>query len=586
MTLSNRTRDILLLLGLCFLCFFLRLGAIGLFDFNEGFYTQVSREMVLRNDFITPRVNGVYFFDKPPLALWCTALSFKVFGFSEFAARLPVAIAATLLVLLTYWFGAKFFNRRAGLFAGAMVALNPMLVGTARQMTMDIHQSLWFAVAMVTFFLGYTATSKRDKLWYYAFWASCGMAFLAKSAPGLFPIVVCFVFLLFQERWQIRPIMRRIWEAKPLPGLLLLLAVVLPWHYLAWRASGPIFYEEYWLLHHVKLLSGKDFNHAQPIWFYIPMLLGGFFPWSIFLPWALKRPKEEVTDQAIIARRYVLTWGIVVFAIFTIMKSKLISYLLPMYPAAALLIGDWLDRVLRTEDEKAARGLKFGALLIVVAGFLGLAAAQFYSHKALSNEHMARDLAREFPTPVWNWAVNSLTLGALGGGIAGTLFWYRKREAGVWALFGTMTVFIGLAVTEGVSAMEATKMAPLQDLARELGRHLFEGKPVAIHIGGPRRPSVFFYLPDSAFMTTMLPTSPTDDGLVLERGEPEPIIAFLNTHEGAYVLTDTERADVLMAAVKGLTPEKRNAQWVLLSKYRVMSDSKQPQTPAPGGAKP
>jgi hypothetical protein len=84
----------------------------------------------------------------------------------------------------------------------------------------------------------------------------------------------------------------------------------------------------------------------------------------------------------------------------------------------------------------------------------------------------------------------------------------------------------------------------------------------------------------------MLPTSPTDDGLVLERGEPEPIIAFLNTHEGAYVLTDTERADVLMAAVKGLTPEKRNAQWVLLSKYRVMSDSKQPQTPAPGGAKP
>ncbi len=160
--MNPRFRDLVILSGICFLCFFWRLGSVGLFDFNEGFYTQVAREMYLRGDFISPRVNGIYFFDKPPLAIWLSALSFHLFGVNEFAARLPVALAAAAIVFLTYGFGARYFDRRAGLFAGAMVALNPLFYGTARQMTMDIHQTLWFAVAMFSFFLAHAETSETQ----------------------------------------------------------------------------------------------------------------------------------------------------------------------------------------------------------------------------------------------------------------------------------------------------------------------------------------------------------------------------------------------------------------------------------------
>src|SRR2546427_714209 len=118
--------------------------------------------------------------------------------------------------------GRRCFGCRAGLLAGFVVALNPLFFGTARQMTMDIHQSLWFAVAMVCFYLGFSASEPRGKRWYLGFWASCGMGFMAKSVPGLIPILAALVFVVIQERFRLRRILDRIWEARPLAWMLLL----------------------------------------------------------------------------------------------------------------------------------------------------------------------------------------------------------------------------------------------------------------------------------------------------------------------------------------------------------------------------
>src|SRR5438552_1046497 len=124
---SNQCRrDLLFLTGICFLCFFWRLGSVGLFDFNEGLYVQAAREMNLRGDWTAGSVNGTLFFDKPPLALWLDVISFRLFGVNELAARLPVAISATALVFLTYAFGARWLGRRAGLLGAAMLALSPL----------------------------------------------------------------------------------------------------------------------------------------------------------------------------------------------------------------------------------------------------------------------------------------------------------------------------------------------------------------------------------------------------------------------------------------------------------------------------
>jgi 4-amino-4-deoxy-L-arabinose transferase-like glycosyltransferase len=566
---NPQSRDLLLLLGLCFLCFFFRLGAVGLHDFNEGFYVQAAREIYLRGDFVTPRVNGIYFFDKPPLALWLTALSFHALGVNEFAARFPVAVAATLLVVLTYLFGERFFGRKTALLAGCMLALSPMMVGTARQMTMDIHQSLWFAVALYAFFLAYTAQTKKGKRWYYAFWASCGLAFLAKSVPGLMPIFVALVFVCFAERFQIRAVLRRIWESKPIPGILLLLAVILPWHVLAYHANGAVFYEEYWILHHVGLLRGTEFDHAQPVWYYIPMLLAGFFPWSVFLVPALLHTRVTLRSQVPdvperTALLFVVVWAVTIFLIFTIMKSKLISYLLPMYSAAALLTAHYLVHTMETSEAKSGRWLKAGTTLVGLLTVAAFVFAQIMVRLAAHRPRLAADLAREFPAPMMSWLMQTLLVVAALSGLAAFLQWTGRRSQGVWALVGAMTLFVAMTVTQGQAAIEETKNGPLQSLAREAGDKMRAGTPVAIHIGRPRYPSVFFYLPASAYLDKPLPADPKADGLILERGDEEPIVQFLAQNRPAYVLTDIKRAEALQRDVPGLVVEKQNRRWALV----------------------
>ena len=413
--------ELVFLSALCLLCFFWRLGSAGLFDFNEGLYAQAAREMVLRGDWVAGSVNGVLFFDKPPLALWLTAISYSTFGFTEFAARLPVALAATGLVFLTYWFGARHFSRKAGVLAGAVLALGPLFLGTARQMTMDIHQSLWFAVAMVSFFEGYRAESAAGKRWYYVFWIGCGLAFMAKSVPGLFPVAACLAFVVIQARFRPRDIAMRVWEAKPLAGLLILVLIIAPWHYAAYQKHGDYFYQEYWVLHHVALLKGTDFDHAQPFWYYFPALFAGMFPWSVFLIPALvfawkQARSTTIADSESTARRFVLVWSLVVFLVFSAMTSKLVSYLLPMYSAAAVLIGDWLDRVIA--GQRNTRGFTISAgLAAALAAIVTVGAAAALYHYTRPGV----DVRGDFAPAAGAWIIPAVLAVAVGAAAAAVL---------------------------------------------------------------------------------------------------------------------------------------------------------------------
>jgi 4-amino-4-deoxy-L-arabinose transferase-like glycosyltransferase len=566
MTLDSRRRDLLLLVGLCGLCFFWRLGAIGLFDFNEGLYVQAAREMYLRSDLITATVNGVYFFDKPPFALWCAVFSFYLFGVSEFAARFPVALSATLLTFLVYGFGARYFGRLAGLLAAAMVALNPMMFGTARQMTMDIHQSLWFAVALVCFFAAYQSKTPRGKWLSLGLWAGCGLSFMSKSVPGLFPLYVAFVFILIQERFQIRAVWTRIRETKPLPGLLVLAVIISPWHILAYRVHGEIFYQEYWVLHHVALLHGTDFSHAQPFWYYLPALLLGLFPWSLFLPaalWQALRPKtiedsESSPPEAAVARLFILIWTLSILLLFSAMTSKLISYLLPMYAAAALLVGDWMARAIKAPKERALRfttlTLSIAAVGLLIAGMVGL-------HWIASAPGAAR--AREdLPLELQALIRNILIVVALGFSAVAALIWTGRRLSGVSAMAATMSAFFGLALWQGSASIQSALHTPLHTLAQEAGMKLQTGTPLAVYIGQPRRPSVFFYMPASVFR--LIPGEPNRKNYLLETGEAPALIAFLETNRPAYILTDARRAETLLSASPSLVVIESQGKWRLL----------------------
>ncbi len=565
--MTTKQRDYLILAALCFLCFFWRLGAISLFDGNEGLYVEAAREMYVRADYVTPRSNGLFFFDKPPLALWLDVASFRVLGVNEFAARLPVAVSATLLVFLTYLFAARFLGRRAGLLAGAMVALNPLFFGTARQMTMDIHQSLWFAAAMFCFFLGYQAPPGLGKWWYYGMWASCGLSFMAKSVPGLFPLFLAFLFVAADQRFQPRAILRRVLEAKLPLGLLILIAIIAPWHYLAYLANGHVFYDQYWALHHVKLLKGTDFNHVQPVYYYVPALLIGFLPWSFFLPFALRdawlrvrsgysRRVSEASERER-ALLLLLVWALGLFLIFTAMRSKLVSYLLPMYPAAALLTGDWMARAV---EARSSRGLRWGSLALAalaVAGLVGgLAALRSLSSSSPSG------YAGEFPLAAAVWIVHLLVVGAVVTTAAALLAWRGRNRLAVSMEMVGMALVLGVAVTEGLTALERYMNAPLHQLTRIAGERAAVGDRVAIYIGRPAKPSLFFYLPDRMFAGPQAPGREAET--VLSTNDKEPIASFLAGSRPAYVITDSTRFADLLKSDPELSIAEQRGKWVLV----------------------
>lgn len=555
---ASLLRHLAIVLLVCFVAFFLYLGAVGLHDFNEGLYVSVARAMYLDREWATPRENGAFFFDKPPLALWCSAVCFSVMGVSELAARFPVAVATTLLVLLTWWFGRRVFGPRAGLLAGVSLALCPLIVGTERQMTMDLHQSLWFAVAMVSFFLGWTGDAPRSKRWYYGFWAACGMGYMSKSVPGLFPLFLALAFAALETRLRPRIFWMRLRETRPVIGVLILLAITVPWHVFAYRAAGVAFFREYFIHHHVDLLTAKDFGHARPAWYYLPSLLWGMFPWSFLLPGALVGAwrTSRGDGQGACARRFTLVWMVGLVLMFSVMTSKLHSYLLPMYAAAALLAGDWVDQCARS------RRLRGVAIATIIAGLVAVtlpigAIAAVRSVAGTAKEADLYQNASVLALSRATWA-----LGALGAGmlVAGCLALFRRAVAGVWAMAAAMLVFVGMGVAWVLPALDAKMNRPLHELARMAGERAAQGYPLAIHIANPIRPSVFFYFPASVVMR---PPALPDGHTILVRGEPEPILAFL-ARRPAYVLTDERRAAQLKAIVPSLREESRRDRWVLL----------------------
>ncbi len=423
--------------------------------------------------------------------------------------------------------------------------------------------------------------------------------------PGLFPIGAAFVFVVVTERFRWRAVLQRIREARILTGFPLMLAIIVPWFFLAWRANGHVFYEEFWLLHHVQLASGGDFSHAQPIWYYVPALIGGFFPWSLFLPWTVssthppapsrdgrgsigevawserverpndltthgspapsypttQRPGDPTTRRPNdpVAHLFILAWAGFVFVVFSVMKSKLVSYLLPMYPAAALLAGNWMARAIEARQE---RGLRWGAALAAGISVAGLAVGSVVVHHIITSPGAARQ-RQDVPPDVLQFGIHALILVALGMCISALLIWSGRRGQGSWTLVATAAVFVTFADVEGLNVMEAKMNAPLQSLASDAGSRLSAGVPIAIHIGQPRRPSVFFYLPDSVYIGKPLPAQ-GEEGLILERGERAPIDAFLQRNRPAYILTDRKRADALLSNTASLSLVEQRDHWVLL----------------------
>jgi 4-amino-4-deoxy-L-arabinose transferase-like glycosyltransferase len=286
-----------------------------LYKADESRYGEISREMAASGDWVTPRLNGFKYFEKPPLQYWSTAAFFELFGTRDWVARLWTALMGFAGILLVLYSGNRLFGPPAGYYAAAVLAGSPLYVLMGQVNTLDMGVTVFLSAAVVAFLLGHM-------LW---FWAACALAVLSKGLIGIvLPLVSLFLFLLLKRDWSL---IRRV---RPVAGLAVFLAISAPW-FIAVSAANPEFLHFFFIQEHFQRFTTGMHHRVQPAWYFVPILLAGLGPW--LLPFfASLRPRRD-------AELFLVIWILVVFAFFSASGSKLAPYILPVFPAAALLIG-------------------------------------------------------------------------------------------------------------------------------------------------------------------------------------------------------------------------------------------------------
>lgn len=320
--------------------FFFRLGTPGLFDADEPAYAEAAREMQETGDWITPHFNGQPRFDKPALYYWLILLSYRLFGVTEFAVRFWSALAAVLLALTVAWGARRWLGPPADLYAGLAFTLNGLTALLARAAVTDMLLTLFVTLAILAGIEALSVSLRTSKWWAAAGWAAMGLAVLVKGPVGLvIPAMALGGMLLL-----LRELRTGLVRLCPWQGAAVFAAITFPWYGLVLAANGWAFVEGFIVKHHLTRYAGVISSHAGPLWFYLPVALIGFFPWSGFLPRALwvsgalarRREARDPADRLLVA---CLCWAAGVFVFFSLAGTKLPSYIFPAFPALALLVG-------------------------------------------------------------------------------------------------------------------------------------------------------------------------------------------------------------------------------------------------------
>ncbi len=365
---TNWLRDLLLLLLLVSVLFGYGLGSRALWNPDEGRYAEIPREMAQTGDYVTPRLNGVKYFEKPVLFYWLQAGAIRLFGVHEWSLRLWTELFAAFGCLAVYVAGCRLYNRRAGWLAAGVLATSPLYGLLSGVITLDMTVSVLISMALLAFLIGVReppGTTRRTWLW--AFYALAACATLTKGLIGIvIPGMVIGAWIVLLGEW-------RLLRSLYLPsGLLLFFAIAAPWHVLAARAN-PEFLHFYFVHEHFERYLTTAHQRYQPLWFFVPVLLAGMFPWSVFLWHGLKDALRNAWRQRRVQREvwFLVLWAALVLAFFSISKSKLMPYILPVLPPLALLLGRYLAQV--WERPVAFVRHRLFWLLLAVAGALGLA---------------------------------------------------------------------------------------------------------------------------------------------------------------------------------------------------------------------
>ncbi|MBS0388361.1 MAG: glycosyltransferase family 39 protein, partial [Proteobacteria bacterium] len=347
---------------------FLPLQTYQLFNPDEGRYAEIPREMVASGDWVTPRLDGLKYFEKPPLQYWTTAVAYQLWGEHEWTARLWVALSGFLGLLLTVWIGTRLYGPLTGALAALVQAGAMLYLVLSRISTLDMGLTVTLQLALTGLLLlvapgggGARAPARAGAL---LLALGVALAFLSKGLVGiLIPGAVAAAYMLLRRDWSL------LWRARPWWTLAALALIAAPWIWLVERRN-PGFAQFFFVHEHFERFLTRVHHRYQPDWYFIPVLLGGFMPWTPLLPAIVRRSWRDIRagDAATLL---LATWVIFNFAFFSFSQSKLIPYILPLFPALALLAGRTfadLDRAVirRALIASAALGVALAALIMLL----------------------------------------------------------------------------------------------------------------------------------------------------------------------------------------------------------------------------
>jgi 4-amino-4-deoxy-L-arabinose transferase-like glycosyltransferase len=435
---------------LCLACFFVRLGYLPMLGPDEPRYTAIARAMYETGDWITPRLGGLHWFEKPALTYWLVASGFQLFGISEFAARLPIALFSSFGVWLLFWFGQRLNTTRLGYLSAAALVSSGIWVGFSRAATFDLPLAVALEIALLAFFVWFR--EGKNSFWYLCC-LGMGLAMLAKGLVGIvLPAAIIGLFLLLTR--SLGQLLKR-------PDLLLIgtgifLATTATWYLPMFLRHGHEFWQEFFVAHHFQRFLTNKYRHPQPFYFFTIVAILGCLPWSfVFIAQCgttLKRWRELLREQPLWL--FLWLWVIVIVGFFSLSTSKLTGYILPVFPAIALLIGWQLEQWWQRRPRTLWRWLSLLTFLLLMGVSVTL---------ALQSGRIS------YTDPLRVLGLAALLFGVAFGGIT-LLLLKNERAATLFLPFGVALCLIATTAIIMPSLSFTQTTAPLAQRAAQTAR--------------------------------------------------------------------------------------------------------------------
>ena len=435
---------------LALLILFISLDGLGdrkLANPDEGRYSEIAREMALSGDFVTPRLNGLKYFEKPPLQYWATAVAFRLFGESELTARLYTALCGLGCILLIAYTGKRLYDEETGLLAALVLLSAPYFVALIEIVTLDMGLTFWMTLTISAFLISQnTADQPSQRRWLWVAWAGMAGAMLSKGLIGIvFPAAALFFYCLLQRDFRLLA------QLEWMRGLAIFFVLVMPWLVMV-SIQNPEFLQFFFIHEHFERFTTTTHRRVQNWWYFLPILFAGLLPWALALiPAAVsgwRSAAKPIGQHRIFAPlKFVLIYSMFVLAFFSLSSSKLPAYILPIFPLIALLIGVYLRNV-------DARWLAWMVLPTLPVALWGAYAA-WQAPLQMSPEDFRRPLYDAMSL----WVIGAAVVIAGSSLIAFVALRFHRKWLGV--------LFISIGTMIGVELIERgyEHISPLQSAA-------------------------------------------------------------------------------------------------------------------------